>query len=719
MQLPKLADFRKNLPPTGLSIPAFSLSLLSIVGLALNLFWIHHPLVGGIFIFLYFFAISFITGFKIFTSSPRFQQLVFGFLIVISELIIAGTAVYYFYKITPFVSFLLLFLPFLCVFFIRRRSETRPSPATNISKSAVFLSGAVVITDFILIASLFAHQTYDLASSPWQMVSPLFFLGYFVSTVLLFWRYNRSQTNTSTYLLTSLHLFVGLSVTSILYPLGYGFDAFIHRATENWIAEYGFISPKTPYYIGQYSLIVFLSHITALPLKWIDIYLVPVLASLTLPAVIIFSLKEVFVKKAHLAPYLFWLVSFLPFLTLSLTTPHNIVVLFTLLSVFCLLLALFEKFPIWILFLFATASIATHALIGIPLFVVIFFFFIVSNLKNVNKVKIPLLLLVVSLAALLPLMFTFNAIRINAPLPQINNPIEKIPQFLELFARPYWYAKTSPIYFELLYVFERLIVPIVLGLAIVGAFTLGKEKKNKHLWIFTTSFFGFFVSAFTLAGTIVFPDVVAYEQKDYPLRLIRVSILFLLPAAMYGAAILTEKIQTLKIITKNKKIFFALALLGLSVVLTTVLYLSYPQRNAKSRFPGFNVTSSDIQTVEFIHNRQPDYNYIVLSNQLVSAAALEKYSFAKYFPTSHGELFYYAIPTGGKLYEYYGKMIYQGQKREYMEEAMNVVGVRRAYFVVNKYWANSDRIVAGAKQTADEYFSIDDGKAWVFVYTKK
>lgn len=720
MQLSKLANFRKISPSPSLSLLTGILSLLSILGLGLNLFWIQNPLIGAIFALFYFGTLSLVTGSKIFTPFPRLQQWVFGFLIVISELIVTGTATYYFYKITPLVSFLLLFIPFLGIFFIKKNQGEPSSPPFHLSRPTLFLSGAIVITDLILLFYLFTHRTTDLAASPWQMVSPLFFILYLLGTALLFWKYATTHTNSTTFLLTSLHVFVGLSVTSLLYPLGFGFDAFIHRATEEWIFQHGFIDPKTPYYIGQYSFVVFLSHITSLSIQWIDIYLIPFLASISLPAVTIFSFQEVFPKKAKLAPFLFWLILFLPFLSLSLTTPHNLVVLLTLVSIYCLLLSLSEKFPVWILFLFAVTAIATHALVGIPLFVVIFFFFIVKNLKNLNKVKIPIILLILSLAVLLPAMFTFNALRIHAPLPQLNNPIEKIPQFLKLFERPYWYAHTDVIHFEILYFFERLMVPFFILLALIGTISIETSKtpnaSNKHFWIFTTSFLGFFVSAFTLAGTIVFPDVVAYEQSDYPLRLMRVSLLFLLPGAMYGTGLLTQKIQEWEIIMKHKKLSLFLVLLILSSIFTCVLYLSYPQRNIKVRFPGYNVTETDKKTVETIHNRHTDYNYIVLSNQLVSAMALKQYSFAKYFSTSQGEIFYYSIPTGGKLYSLYGKMIYQGQKREYMEEAMQLTGVNTAYFVVNKYWANSNAIIEGAKQTADEYFPIDNGNVWIFVY---
>ena len=147
-------------------------------------------------------------------------------------------------------------------------------------------------------------------------------------------------------------------------------------------------------------------------------------------------------------------------------------------------------------------------------------------------------------------------------------------------------------------------------------------------------------------------------------------------------------------------------------------YLSYPQRNTKARFPGLNITQNDFRAVEWIHNQNDKYDYTVLSNQLVSAAALTNYSFAKYFDTPDGEVFYYSVPTGGLQYKQYGKMLYEGQKREYMLDAMNRVGVDTGYFVVNKYWANSDGIIEGAKKSADSWHVIDDDEIWVFIYER-
>lgn len=709
----KLAQFRYF-------FPFFGGILFFLTGIFFNVFAVQNAFFGALCTFFFLILTSFFLGKVLFPKYGALEKGIFGGIVLLSELILTGTFVYYTYKITPLISFLLLFVPLIHGLILFHLSKEKFEKLSfSFLKKVSLLPLTVFLLDAGLLQTLFTNQTTDVAASPWLLLSPWFFIFYGISTGLLFWNYQRSKTSLTNTLLTSLHIFVGMSVTSILYPLGYGFDAFIHRATEQWIFENGFILPKAPYYIGQYSLVVVLAHLSSLPLKLIDSYLLPILSSLLLPTIVFSSIQKSFPKLQNFVPFLFWIIYFLPFLFFSLTLPHNIVVFLTLITIFCLLLSVSKQFPLWILFLFSFAAICTHALVGIPLFIVLFFYVLVLRIENVKKIKFLLFTLVIALALLLPTLFTLNAIRTHTTLPAIGNPLDKISTLKEMFARPYWYADHSNWYLETLYLSERLIVPFFLFCALLGTIFLEKEKQNKNYWIFTTSFLGFVVSAFTLASSIVFPDVVAYEQKDYPLRLLRVSLLFLIPSAMFGIHILLQKIQTFQVIQKHKKFAFSFLILLLSLTFTCILYLSYPQRNIKARFPGYNVTSADIKAVEWIHARHNDYNYIVLANQLVSAAALDTYSFAKYFSTEKGDVFYYAIPTGGKLYEYYGAMIYRGQKREYMEDLMNYVGVSTSYFVVNSYWGNSAAIIEGASQTADEIHPIENGKIWVFVYHKK
>jgi hypothetical protein len=393
-----------------------------------------------------------------------------------------------------------------------------------------------------------------------------------------------------------------------------------------------------------------------------------------------------------------WLIPFVPFLSLSLTTPHNLVLLYAMIIVFTAFPAQSRSAPRYIPILFAAAALATHPLLGVPLVL----FAAASHLRTrAATIAAPF---AIALAA--PALFLLNNIRAGAGWPHIVNPLARLPDFFALFARPYWYLPHAPALYEILYAWQWCIVPAVIALAAIGF-------RYRREWLLPLSALGLAASAWLLTSWIVFPDVVQYEQGEYPTRLLKSSLIFLLPLAMEGLERMLAAF--------DKKKLLPLAYAGMAFALMLSLYFSYPQRNIKARFPGYNVTAADFHTVEWIHNDQPSANsfqYIVLSNQLVSAAALTRDSFATYFDSPTGPLFYYALPTGGELYRYYGRMIYEGQKREYMEDAMALAGVRRAYFVVNAYWANADKIIDGAKKTADRWESIDGGAVWVFVYEK-
>ena len=70
-----------------------------------------------------------------------------------------------------------------------------------------------------------------------------------------------------------------LSVSAIVYVVGFGFDPFLHRAAEQALVDTGVVEPVRLLYSGQYTLTAALHHLTAWPIKLIDIWMVPIAAS--------------------------------------------------------------------------------------------------------------------------------------------------------------------------------------------------------------------------------------------------------------------------------------------------------------------------------------------------------------------------------------------------------------------------------------------------------
>jgi hypothetical protein len=695
----------------------FLWSLLGAILLTLNTTLFGDPMLGIFGLLLYAIPLGFWSS--VIIKDYDKDKLFFGILVFLSSIIILCTATYYIYGITKLSSIVILVIPLLSFLFgpdkIERQINIKPKEKINFTSLKLYSVLLFIILEVFFLVYLILNRTTELMPSPWSNVEPWFFILYAIATCLLFYILYKSKSAKLIIPLSGIHLFITFGITPIMYPLGWGFDAYVHRATEMWILNNGFVTPKQPYYIGQYSFVVWLAQLTKIPLFYIDVYLVPLLASIMLPAGIIYSLKHAWKMPKKYSALFVWLIPFVPFLSLHLTTPHNVVLLFSILLVFVNLAYLKDKLSLFIPLILAIATVSTHPLVGAPMFIFTITAIIIKSSKNKKVIISTIALSTLVLAFLLPLMFIVNNLRAGAGFPEFTNPIYKLDHFFSLFTRPYWYAKESPIIFELLYFWQRILASFVVLLGIVGIVAILKKKQNLKIYIlYITAPVGFVLSSWLLRSWITFPDVVSYEQGDFPLRLVKASLLFLLPFVAYFLY------RVIKIIEKQKreKIYLGIFAVLASVLLMLSFYLSYPQRNPKARFPGLNVTQSDFKAVEWIHNRHSGYDYIVLSNQLVSAAALTNYSFAKYYDTPHGEIFYYSVPTGGLLYKQYGKMLYEGQKREYMIDAMDIAGVDTAYFVINSYWANSQEIINGAKNTANAFLIMDGGKIWIFEYRK-
>lgn len=700
--------------------PSFSLnqqgaifSLAGLLLLGLNSLKIDNPLLGTSAFLLFIIPLCLHAG-RLLPVSNTPERLLWGGLSVISLTVLLTTGTYYLLAITPFASIgiciILMLLYFLPVTPSHPVLDSKNHPAYRDMGYAV----ATLLIDSILFFLLFTRRTDALLPSPWEALPFYFFILFGIGTFFLFKTTTRPLPLTLKLFLNSIHLFIMYGVAVILYQIGYGFDAFIHRATEEWIAVHGFINPKSPYYIGQYSFVAWLHHLTQLSVHTIDIYLVPIISALFIPGVVWFTLKKVWHASETIALSAHWFIAAIPFLSLHLTTPHNLVLFWGIIIPFTAIGYTHKQLPGLILLLLSAAPMATHPLVGAPLFIFSLSVIVIQCFMTTRRAYlIGLAIATATITLLVPGLFFLNNLRHGQALAPLTNPLANLKNFFILFQDPYWYKGNGGYLLELLYSWEKILPVLVFALGILGAaFYERSEKKKVLLWVAASV--GCILSALLLRNWIVFPEVIRYEQGDYPLRLIKASILFLLPWSIYTLmhffSFIKSRLQPAR--------FWMIVPLILASTLTVSFYLSYPQRNKKVQFPGYNITASDVKAVEWIHEQHTNYTYIVLANQLISAAALQQYSFAKHFTTPRGEIFYYAIPTGGPLYEQYENMIYKGQKREYMEQAMDIAGVDTAYFVINKYWARSNEIVAGASASADAAFNIDDGNLWIFRYNR-
>jgi hypothetical protein len=292
-----------------------------------------------------------------------------------------------------------------------------------------------------------------------------------------------------------------------------------------------------------------------------------------------------------------------------------------------------------------------------------------------------------------PASFVAKEIISGAPISEFL----RIPNWNELNLSFTGIENRYNIFADLLYFYQQKLVYILIILAIVGLII--SEKKNKiiphFLTAITASAGGLILNLF-----IKFPSVINYEQQEYGARLFQIAEYFLLPLCFFALVPFFEKFRKAG---RIPKLFFAIVAASL---LTASLYLTYPRIDRYELSHAINTSANDILTVKKIEEISAGKDYIVLANQAVSAAALQELGFKKYFKAAQGEMFYYPIPTGGPLYQFYLDMVYKNPSRKTMEEAMKLAGVKESYFILNGYWTNSDRILEKAQKEADSWSVI-------------
>lgn len=234
--------------------------------------------------------------------------------------------------------------------------------------------------------------------------------------------------------------------------------------------------------------------------------------------------------------------------------------------------------------------------------------------------------------------------------------------------------------------------------------------KSK-LWLYF-KYFGLPVIGLLLSAIIAtsfnFHFLIDYERSDYAQRILFVAGLFSLPFIL-----LTIESFIKNLLTKTKYIQVTLLLL-FSTMITASLYFSYPRFDHYYNSHGYATSMADIKAVHWINENAGNEDYIVLANQQVSAAALREFGFKKYY----NNLFYYPVPTGGPLYQYYLQMVNK-PNRATVEEAMKLAGVNKAYFVLNDYWWAADKLGPEAAAIADQSVTLRNGQIMIFEFTLK
>jgi hypothetical protein len=311
-----------------------------------------------------------------------------------------------------------------------------------------------------------------------------------------------------------------------------------------------------------------------------------------------------------------------------------------------------------------------------------------------------------------PLALYINSL-VNKGSLIFKNPLNNISNFLQVFQRPHYIMiERGPDLLKLLYYYRDTIKPLAILIIIIGLFISLKKYQEKITYFFISTFLSLFLSAFIIITSIEFKDVISYDQKLYGTRLLDLSLILFLPFFVIA-------LRELFLIIKNKLIWQIIISIFFALLLTISWFFTYPTRDNISLYTGQNLRKADVEAVKFINERNNNNNnkdYIVLTNQAVATAALQEFSFNGYLDTPEGLQYFYSIPTGGPLYQYFRKMAYVKASRQWMEEAMKFAGVKKSYFIHTDYWSPAAQIRDDAKKDADNWWELDGGRVWVYEY---
>ena len=624
------------------------------------------------------------------------------FLAILASLAIWGGIIYKLHALdsagAAVASFLSLVTICLLVLIRRRSGTPEPEidrPETN--RYANYLAIGYVVIFFACVCIVWTHSTDRAIVSPWQVVPKYFFVLYFFSSlalgILAAGRYRLSMV------LICLHYLLSLSIIALVYRLGFGFDSFVHLSTLELIDKQGAVEPRPFYYLGQYGLFMILHKFTAIPIGWLIRWSLPLLSAVTLPILFLETVRRWLKDHSYL---IVMLPLAIPLSIFTFTTPQNFGYFFLTAAVL-LGLSCASAFDLALIYLFSIAAVLIQPLAGLP--ALIFSSLLTIYHSDGLSVKIKNigygLISVVSVVILPALFYFFDATK-NISWSNLTANLRALAPTAPGF------AGSENIFLNAAYLYGFnlhiiLAISIIAGLAIFWRIRASAGQLKIYLIMGATM-----AAAAVFSLVVPFSFLIDYERGDYAERIMIEAIIFLSPFIWLALSQLAGRAGRLI------RVETGIWLVFLACLTTASLYLEYPRIDNYFNSRGYSTGAADVQAVEWI-NADASGDYIVLSDQQVSAAALLKFGFLKYYDK---DLFYYPIPTSSPLYQYYLDMVYKKPDKTTMTGAMDLARVDGGYFVLNKYWWAFPKILDEAKFAADSWKSFGDGQVYVFKFKR-
>ncbi len=641
-----------------------------------------------------------------------------GSLVLIGILMLIGTSFYYLIAV-PKELFILMVLCTPPLVGIVTQKQKGPSLLERLHvgwkerRHRIPASVWTACAFILLLSALFFYELRasaitDAVRSPWERVDGSVIVLMGIILTLLFGLLARGKERVLTLPLFSFVLFAFLALALMVFPIGYGFDSFIHRATEEYLARFGTISPKPFYYIGQYALVLFVHHGFSIPVQIADAFLVPLLTAIWLP-VAWYSAAVHITGKKRLSMLTLSGLFLVPLSSFIVTTPQSLSNLFTFLLVLLSVPYLFqsERPRLWLCGLIALCALAVHPIAGLP--AVLYFALLCADPERApipwrRAAKLASISTIVISSVILPASFLINAAMNDQALGFNLSALNPLRLLSGLNVRIFFDNQFNPL-LDFAYVAGRNAFLVLLVVSLWAWWTYRRELSGRVrilLWMA----FALAVNYLIMKSALDFTFLINYERLNYAQRLVPLIGFFLVPFFLLGLSHLFINVKSRPLVLQA---FLLTTLIGFAL---STFYLAYPRRDAYEISRAFNTSASDISAVHLMEQWAQGHPYLVLANQAVSAAAISEIGFRYY-----GSLFFYPIPTGEQLYQSFLTMNEQ-PTRETAQQALQQVpmhgDVFTLFFVVNDYWWDSARIIETAKTTADDWRAVEG--VYIFRY---
>lgn len=557
---------------------------------------------------------------------------------------------------------------------------------------AATLAPALIAFGFVLRAASL-NATADSIRTPWPLMPAGTLLALALIPLCAWLAAWKAKSRITTSALVGLSIAACSLIAPLLYSVGYGFDGFLHVASEKIIAETGTLDPKPLYYLGQYVFVTWLSRLTNLPLELVDRFLVPIAAGLM--ALLLILTPKTDQRGWRDAAFLL----FLPLASFVATTPQSFAYVIGLAAILAALDQSEQKIHPAVALAFAAWSLAIHPLAGLPFacataalllsrYTVAWFFVACAGLA------IPASFLLISGGSSTSIAWDFSKlIDVGTWLQSLG---ALVPPRNRVALWPDW---TAIVLF--------LAFPLALFSSMLAAWKdIGRRKR----WtILLLSALGCVLAGLVMRAAGDFAFLIDYERGNYADRLFLVALFLMIPPAAAGAGRLLALIETAP----------ALSVTTIFIALTAwhgaQAYAALPRHDAANVSRGWSVGRSDVEAVRWIEQDAQGQVYTVLANQSVSAAAVREYSFKRYAD----DVFFYPIPTGGPLYQAYLEAVGEEPNLETIREAGRLGQSDLVYVVLNDYWWDAQRVGEDLSALAQKESASTDGRVRIFRFEVK